>query len=176
MIHQPSDPRLSRKLNDEQVAWLSGYGKERDLETGEYLFKERDYVDSFYVVLEGEIRILRVGSDGAEVTINIHKPGGFVGQLAALAGRTTGARARAVVPSRVLEITADAFRDVAAADPEVADIFISTLARRMRFTRPGCVSRIRWPLWASSPPASPTSSTTPPPPPAAPPIPCVRRT
>jgi CRP/FNR family transcriptional regulator len=117
MIHQPSDPRLSRKLNDEQVAWLSGYGKERDLETGEYLFKERDYVDSFYVVLEGEIRILRVGSAGAEVTINIHNPGGFVGQLAALAGRTIGARARAEVPSRVLEITADAFRDVAAAGP-----------------------------------------------------------
>ncbi len=135
MIHQPSDPRLSRKLNDEQVAWLSGYGKERDLETGEYLFKERDYVNAFYVVLEGEIRILRAGSDGAEVTINVHKPGGFVGQLASLAGRTTGARARAVVPSRVLEITADAFRDVAAADPEVADIFISTLARRMRFTQ-----------------------------------------
>jgi signal transduction histidine kinase len=135
MIHQPSDPRLSRKLNDEQVAWLSGYGKERGLETGEYLFKERDYVDSFYVVLEGEIRILRVGSAGAEVTINIHNPGGFVGQLAALAGRTIGARARAEVPSRVLEITADAFRDVAAAGPEVADIFISTLARRMRFNQ-----------------------------------------
>ena len=68
MIHQPSDPRLSRKLNEEQVEWLSRYGKERDLETGEYLFRERDYVDSFYVVLEGEIRILRVGSGGAEVT------------------------------------------------------------------------------------------------------------
>jgi signal transduction histidine kinase len=135
MIHQPSDPRLSPKLNGEQVARLSGYGKERDLDTGEYLFKERDYVNAFYVVLEGEIRILRVGSDGAEVTVNIHKPGGFVGQLAALAGRSTGARARAVVPSQVLEITAVAFRDVAAADPEVADIFISTLARRMRFTQ-----------------------------------------
>ncbi|MDQ4144254.1 MAG: cyclic nucleotide-binding domain-containing protein, partial [Actinomycetota bacterium] len=109
------------------MTWLSRYGKERDLETGEYLFRERDYVDSFYVVLEGEIRILRVGSDGAEVTVNkVHEPGGFVGQLATLAGRTTGARARAAVPSRVLEITADAFRDVAAADPEVADIFIST--------------------------------------------------
>jgi signal transduction histidine kinase len=85
--------------------------------------------------LEGEIRILRVGGDGAEVTINIHKPGGFAGQLAALAGRATRARARAVVPSRVLEITADAFRDVAAANPEVADVFISTLARRMRQTQ-----------------------------------------
>ena len=79
MTHQPNDPRLLPKFNDEQVAWLSGYGKERDLETGEYLFKERDYVDSFYVVLKGEIRILRVGGDGDEVTINIHKPGGFAG-------------------------------------------------------------------------------------------------
>ena len=131
MMRAPNDPALFPRLTEEQVAWLSGYGEERDLEAGEYLFKERDPVDSFYVVLGGEISILLVGGDGAEEMVGTHLPGTFTGQLTALAGRTTHARARAVVPSRVLEITSDAFRQVAATNPEVADIFISTTARRM---------------------------------------------
>src|SRR3712207_8259010 len=44
------------QLTSEQVTCLSGYGKELALEDGEYLFREEDRVDSFYVVLEGGIR------------------------------------------------------------------------------------------------------------------------
>ncbi len=135
MIREPNAAAEVQTLTEEQIEQLSGYGTEKDLQTGEYLFKERDYVDSFYVVLEGEIRILRVGADGSEEPITTHKPGAFTGQLAVVAGRTPRARARAVVPTRLLEITADAFRAVAAANPEVADVFISTLARRMRQTQ-----------------------------------------
>ena len=131
MMRAPNDPALFPRLTEEQVVWLSGYGEERGLEAGEYLFRERDPVDSFYVVLGGEISILLVGGDGAEEMVGTHLPGTFTGQLTALAGRTTHARARAVVPSRELEITSDAFRQVAATNPEVADIFISTTARRM---------------------------------------------
>ena len=134
MMRTPNDPAMSPRLTDEQVAWLSGYGEERDLEAGEYLFKERDPVNSFYVVLEGEVRIARMSSDGTEEVIVTHTPGMFTGQLSVLAGRTA-ARASAVVPSRVLEITSDAFRQVAATNREVADIFISTTARRIRRTQ-----------------------------------------
>ncbi len=134
MMRAPNDPALFPQLTEEQLAWLSGYGEERDLEAGEYLFKERDPVDSFYVVLEGEIRIARMNSDGTEEVIVTHGPGMFTGQLSVLAGRPA-ARARAVVPSRVLEITSDAFRQVAVTNREVADIFISTTARRIRRTQ-----------------------------------------
>ena len=135
MISTSNNPGAFPTLPDEQVAWLSGYGKERSLEDGEYLFKDQDHVDSFYVVLEGEIRISRVAGDGTEDMVATHLPGGFTGQLAILAGKRSRHRARAVKPSRVLEITADAFRNVAAENPDVADIFISTLTRRMRETQ-----------------------------------------
>ncbi len=134
MMRTPNDPAMFPRLTDEQIAWLLGYGEERKLEAGEYLFKERDHVDSFYVVLEGEIRIARMRSDGPEELIATHEPGMFTGQLGVLAGRV-GARASAVVPSRVLEITSDAFRHVAAMNPEVADIFVSTTTRRIRRTQ-----------------------------------------
>ncbi len=135
MIRAPQDPDLNPTLTGEQLSWLSGHGRERYLRAGEHLFREHDPVDSFYVLLEGEIRILRVGGDGAEEAIATLAPGGFAGQLMALAGKTTRGRARAVVSSRVLEITADDFRRVVAAKPELADVFIATTTRRTRYTQ-----------------------------------------
>ncbi len=137
-MHEPNAPAvftLTEVLTEEQISWLSGYGKERDLEDGEYLFKEVDRVDSFYVVLEGEIRIARVEGAGAEAEVAIHSRGAFTGQLTVLAGKKAAHRARALGKTRVLEISADAFRDVASARPEIADVFIGTLARRMRQTQ-----------------------------------------
>ena len=91
-------------------------------------------MDSFYVVLEGEIRISRL--DGAEETpLVTHGPGDFTGGLVILTGKRSVHRARATVPSRVLAIDSDAFRRGAADFPEVWDIFVSGLARRMRVTQ-----------------------------------------
>jgi signal transduction histidine kinase len=133
-MHEKDDPAVFPSLTDEQIECLSEHGAEKVLEDGEYLFREDDRVDSFYVVLDGAIRISRV-EGGAEAEIVTHPPGAFTGQLAILAGKKAAHRARAVGETRLLEITSDAFREVAAANPEVADIFISTIARRMRQTQ-----------------------------------------
>jgi signal transduction histidine kinase len=123
-----------QRLTNAQVEALMAYGKELRLAVGDFLFDERSVVDSFYVVLEGEIDISRL--DGAEEKpIGTHRPGEFSGGLAVLTGRRSIHRARAVAPSRVLEIDSETFRRVAVEVPDVADIFISGLAQRMRYTQ-----------------------------------------
>jgi signal transduction histidine kinase len=123
-----------QRLTEEQVRSLSGYGRERRLEEGEYLFDEKGVVDSFFVVVEGEVGISRL--DGAKETrLLAHGPGEFTGGLAVLTGKRSIHRARADAPTRVLEIDSEAFRRVAVERPEVADALISGLARRMRFTQ-----------------------------------------
>jgi signal transduction histidine kinase len=123
-----------QRLTDEQVRALSGYGPERRLEEGEYLFDEKGVVDSFYVVIEGEVGISRL--DGAqEIRLLSHGPGEFTGGLAVLTGKRSIHRARADAPTRVLEISSEAFRRVAVEQPAVADALISGLARRMRVTQ-----------------------------------------
>ena len=122
------------RLTDEQVESLTAYGRELRLEVGDYLFDENSLVDSFYILLEGEIRISRL--DGAEETpLATHHPGEFTGGLAMLTGKRSVHRARAAAPSHVLEIDSESFRRVALERPEVADILISALARRMRYTQ-----------------------------------------
>lgn len=122
------------RLSHRQVKALVPYSRELRLTSGESLFDERSVVDSFYVVLEGEVSIFRL--DGAEEThIVTHTAGEFTGGLAVLTGRTSVHRARAVTVSRVLEIDSKTFRRVAMELPDVADVFISRLAQRMRFTQ-----------------------------------------
>src|SRR5918998_4667722 len=126
--------REEQAFTPEQVEALIPYGRESSLQTGDLLFDERSVVDSFYVVLEGEIEISRL--DGAqEIPVQTHGPGEFTGGLAVLTGRTSIHRGRAGAPSRVLEIDSETFRRMPVEVPDVADIFISGLARRMRYTQ-----------------------------------------
>ncbi len=125
---------LEQRLTGKQIEALLPYGTNLLLEAGDYLFDETSVVDSFYVVLEGEIRISRL--KGAEETqLGIHYPRDFTGGLAVLTGSRSIHRARATVPSRILEIDSETFRRVSIERPEVADVFISGLARRMRETQ-----------------------------------------
>ena len=91
-------------------------------------------VDSFYVVLEGEVEISRLDGAGETPVLN-HGPGEFTGGLAVLTGRTSIHRARAAAPGRILEIDSETFRRLPVEVPDVADMFISGLARRMRYTQ-----------------------------------------
>jgi signal transduction histidine kinase len=137
MMGSPQETRAEQedqRLSAGQVEALAGYGAERRLEEGETLFDEKSVVDSFFVVVAGEVRISRL--DGAEETpLLTHGPGEFTGGLAVLTGRSSVHRARAASPARVLEIDSGTFRRVAVEQPDVADAFISGLARRMRATQ-----------------------------------------
>ncbi len=70
-----------------------------------------------------------------ETPVLNHGPGEFTGGLAVLTGRTSIHRARAAAPGRVLEIDSETFRRLPVEVPDVADMFISGLARRMRYTQ-----------------------------------------
>ena len=125
---------LDHVLTDEQVALLAPFGIERRLAVGELLFDENATVNSLYVVLDGQICIYRLEGK-QENEIGTHLPGEFTGGLAVLTGKRSIHRARATSPSRVLEIDSGAFYRMAAEVPEVADVFISRLASRLRETQ-----------------------------------------
>lgn len=134
MMRAPQDAWEEQPLTPGQLEALLPYGRELEMQPGDYLFDENSVVDSFYVLLEGEVEISRLDGE-EEISIGTHRAGEFTGGLAVLTGRTSIHRARAGEPTRVLEVDAETFRRVAVELPEVADVFISGLARRMRYTQ-----------------------------------------
>ena len=128
------EERTEQGFTPEQIQSLMPYGRELRLQPGVFLFDETAIVDSFYVVLEGEVHISRLNG-AEEISLGTHGTGEFTGGLAVLTGKTSIHRARAAGPIRILEIDSETFRRVAVELPEVADVFISGLARRMRYTQ-----------------------------------------
>src|SRR5918996_1669454 len=74
----PGGLQEEQGLTPEQIEALKPYGREFGLQTGDLLFDERSVVDSFYVVLEGEVEISRLDGAGETPVLN-HGPGEFTG-------------------------------------------------------------------------------------------------
>src|ERR671914_2429679 len=101
MMGAPRGPREEQGFTPQQIEALMPYGREFGLQTGDLLFDEKSVVDSFYVVLQGEVEISRLDGAGETPVLN-HGPGEFTGGLAVLTGGASIYRAKATVPGRVV--------------------------------------------------------------------------
>ena len=93
-------PRLYWRLDDEAYEAFGRYGTELDVAEGEVLFKQGMPSISFYLVLDGEVK-LQVG--GEEIgRIGSHFS---IGEMGLLLDTPRGGTATATRPSRLLELT-----------------------------------------------------------------------
>jgi CRP-like cAMP-binding protein len=98
----------------------------RTFNTGEYVFKEGDPVDAFYVITRGACEVRVTGPDG-ERQIATLGPGDFFGETGLLEGREVrAASVLAKSPIEVLAIDKGVFNEIARADGA------STLSASMR--------------------------------------------
>jgi thioredoxin reductase (NADPH) len=111
------------------LADLSDYGTEREVADGEVLLHAGRRTTAFYVVLEGEVEVVRPDVDRDE-RVGVIGPGQFVGAASLLNGQRPYLTARATRAGRLLEIPASEFRRLMSGRRAVADtIFRSALAR-----------------------------------------------
>ncbi|PIZ74532.1 hypothetical protein COY07_00430 [Candidatus Peregrinibacteria bacterium CG_4_10_14_0_2_um_filter_43_11] len=90
--------------------------EEKTLKQGDYVFKEGQEDDHFYVILEGEIEISVKTSEGNEKVIAYVKPGELLGE-GTLSGKTLKpASARAFSEVRLLALSYDNFTKMIAED------------------------------------------------------------
>lgn len=122
---------LFPQLSDEVLQHLKEYGKEINLQAGEFLFREGDLSYDFHVVLEGEILVTK-NINGQEQILAKHQKGEFIGELSILTDADAIASGYATVASRILKLEQETFKQVIANFPFLADIFISTLAARTK--------------------------------------------
>jgi flavin reductase (DIM6/NTAB) family NADH-FMN oxidoreductase RutF len=102
-------------------------GKERSYDDDETIVRTGDPGDELFVVLEGEVRVLR---DGREITRI--DTGSFFGEVSVLDGGARSADVVAAGPVRCLAIPRDVIRDALAASPSAAWAMLELLANRLR--------------------------------------------
>ncbi len=134
------DPAAIPILGDGDLRVLAQFGAERVVATGEVLYRADEASSDFFVVLEGEVEVVRSDTEG-EVVVIVHGRGRFLGELNLLTGQRPYLTARAAGPGRVLVIPAREFHRLMSSKPEQADVIFNALTARRAYLRTGEAAR-----------------------------------
>ena len=129
-------------LRTDQIRILKRYGKTRETEVGDVLFRAGDTENDFVVVLEGEVK---VGDDfpGEWRTIGTFHEGRFLGELNMLTGQAMYLTGVVSEAGEVLTMPRERLKEVVTEEPNLSDIILRAfLARRSYMVRTGLGLRI----------------------------------
>ena len=129
MTKQLPDSIISPALDEEDLSKLADCGKILELSPDQVLFNEGDPANSFYVVLEGQIKITKQLGE-SEIVVTMHRRGEFTGDLSMLTGGVSQATATSIDRSMVIEF--DDFKELLKGCPRSIDLFVPALAERSK--------------------------------------------
>jgi signal transduction histidine kinase len=101
------------------------------LEARKVLASEGEPLESFYVLLEGEMRVSR-NYENQAVLMGITKPGMFLGEISLLLDSPNLATVRTLKPCRLFRLNKDGFWQMLSGCPSVASQIFRTMATRVR--------------------------------------------
>jgi thioredoxin reductase (NADPH) len=123
-------------LRAAELAEIAAFGTERPTAAEQLLFEAGEASYDLFVVLEGEVEIIRVEGTDA-VFIAAYGPGGFAGELNLLTGQRRTLSCRVTKPGRVLVIPEAELRRLMSGRPALADTIFSALLARREVLRSG---------------------------------------
>ncbi len=124
---------LFASLPLEELRHLQETLKVRALPEGAVLFREGEVGDYFYVILEGELEIIKAQGTPEEHVIAVRNSGEFIGEISLLERnglRTAGVVARS--PARLLEMSRADFDGLLDRNPMMAYEMVHVLGMRLR--------------------------------------------
>lgn len=123
-------------LAPEELLELAHASRDDFYAPGEALCREGEPGNEVFIVLSGQVRVLRRDDAGEERLIHTEGAGGLIGEMAVLDPAPRSATVEAASEgARVLRLDGDAFRDALVEEPSLASGVIRTLAQRLRATQ-----------------------------------------
>lgn len=123
---------MFRHLGDRQRARLAGHFCRRRYPAGAVIVRQGDTSMSFYVVLSGQVRVVRHSAGETGVEIVDEGPGGFFGEMGIIDDLPRAATVVALAPTECGLLAKWDFQRELSADPGIALALISVLNDRIR--------------------------------------------
>lgn len=123
-------------LSASELADMATFGTERTVRTGDLLFQAGEASYDLYVVLEGEVQVIRP-SGADQIVIAEFGPSSFVGELTLLTGQRRFLTGRVSQPGRVLVIAQAELRRLMSVRPALSEIIFNALLARRESLRSG---------------------------------------
>lgn len=126
------------KLTPEQIHRITPRGKMREVQRGEILYEQGDNAVPFYVILSGELEIVRPLGTAAVETLVVVESGQFTGEVNTLSGRRTLFRLRVSKPAKVIELDRQHMLAMVQSDAELGQILMRAfILRRVELVAAG---------------------------------------
>ena len=132
VVADPSDQRFPA-FSPEVLEELSEFGERRELAAGDVLYRAGESRGDFYVLIEGEVEIVR--DDESQQLVVVYTAGQFIGEVGLLTGQRTFLTARSTRSGLALVIPHDSFRRLMATKPTISDVIFSALIARRETLR-----------------------------------------
>jgi CRP-like cAMP-binding protein len=125
---------LCRALSGAELGAVAAIAETREIAAGRELFREGDPGDGLYLVVAGEVEIVKRGPRGDRSLARMGV-GGVLGEMSLITADVRSATGRATVDSRVLRLPAQGFRSLlqegSTAALKIAAAIAEVLARRL---------------------------------------------
>lgn len=120
-------------LDGGQLRRVTDRARRQQLAAGQWLFRQGDTAEHFFVLLEGQVRLFRLSPDGAEKVIELVSPGQtFAEALMFLNAPRYPVCAAALEPSDLVAIDAEDFAAMLRGSVDTCFALLGSLSRRLR--------------------------------------------
>ncbi len=102
-----------------------------NLKSGEILFREGDPGEHMYIVVSGELEILKAPDTDNELILNRIPPGQYIGEMSIVTGAPRTASVRAHGSASLLCMSRAQLQDLLHVHPQLASIMVNVLSQRL---------------------------------------------
>ena len=121
--------RIFPKLTPDQIRRVAAQGHIRSVQPGEVLIEQGDRAVPFFVVITGEVEIVRPFGV-SEALITVHGSSEFTGEVNMLSDRRSLVRARVTKAGKVIELNHEQMLNLIQTDAELSDILMRAFILR----------------------------------------------
>ncbi len=118
-------------LSDEVLTHLAGTLSVHRPEAGEIVFREGDDANAMYVVVGGEMEVLKKSKRATEARVAVLGPGDWFGEMSIVDIQPRSATVRALAPARLLRISAADLDALYRYDLRSYSLIVLNLAREL---------------------------------------------
>ena len=119
-------------LNVNELAAVASATEEVAFDTNEIVIKEGDPGDTLYLIVEGEVAVIKTETDGTELTLDHISEGDHFGEMALFEDIPRTASIRTLKPSRMLMLHKQEFHEMVREYPHIALKICRVFSGRIR--------------------------------------------
>jgi CRP/FNR family transcriptional regulator, cyclic AMP receptor protein len=123
---------IFEELEERDFARISACGVRKTYKKGEVILMEEESGSALFVIINGEVKVVRIGEDGREVILSILGPSDIFGEMALLDGEARSASVVALDSAELFMLHRKDFLALLHEYPTIAISLLKHLTQRLR--------------------------------------------